>query len=221
MGAKQSTANGGHQSPRARTFSTSSSSDVVSTGTSFNILRAIPGMHVSTAATDRQRARSLSSVPDLQGSTNNHDAISIPATNSGSTGAYDPSGQSESGSNLMHEDSHSNSNAAAAAAGAIALGRVYTATSLPSHIWSLNGKFMIFINFGQCVVVICVTLSHQHDESCKGTCVYSTHMINPFVFKNTFQILRRYYFMVLLMLLVLTFLPFIISNQNNNNAKKK
>lgn len=28
----------------------------------------------------------------------------------------------------------------AAAAGAIALGRVYTATSLPSHIWSLNGK---------------------------------------------------------------------------------
>lgn len=31
---------------------------------------------------------------------------------------------------------------AAATAGAIALGRVYTATSLPSHIWSLNGKFI-------------------------------------------------------------------------------
>lgn len=29
---------------------------------------------------------------------------------------------------------------AAATAGAIALGRVYTATSLPSHIWSLNGE---------------------------------------------------------------------------------
>lgn len=33
---------------------------------------------------------------------------------------------------------------AAATAGAIALGRVYTATSLPSHIWSLNGKFDLF-----------------------------------------------------------------------------
>lgn len=30
---------------------------------------------------------------------------------------------------------------AAATAGAIALGRVYTATSLPSHIWSLNGEY--------------------------------------------------------------------------------
>lgn len=43
---------------------------------------------------------------------------------------------------------------AAATAGAIALGRVYTATSLPSHIWSLNGKFISFgyfiIGFGLC-----------------------------------------------------------------------
>lgn len=31
---------------------------------------------------------------------------------------------------------------AAATAGAIALGRVYTASSLPSHIWSLNGKYL-------------------------------------------------------------------------------
>lgn len=34
---------------------------------------------------------------------------------------------------------------AAATAGAIALGRVYTATSLPSHIWSLNGKFISLV----------------------------------------------------------------------------
>lgn len=34
---------------------------------------------------------------------------------------------------------------AAATAGAIALGRVYTATSLPSHIWSLNGEFLLCI----------------------------------------------------------------------------
>lgn len=69
------------------------------------------GMHTTN---DRQRARSLSSVPDLQASHNNHEAMSIPpnavATQSGS-----------------HEDN------------AIALGR-FTATSLPSHIWSWNGK---------------------------------------------------------------------------------
>lgn len=111
MGAKPSTANSGgagHQSPRARTFSTSSSSDVLATGTGFNLLRAIPGMHVgggegggigcglgingggggggiggsgvgglmssayvgSVGTTnDRQRARSLSAVPDLHGAT--------------------------------------------------------------------------------------------------------------------------------------------------------
>lgn len=34
---------------------------------------------------------------------------------------------------------------AAATAGAIALGRVYTASSLPSHIWSLNGKCLVLI----------------------------------------------------------------------------
>lgn len=71
-----------------------------------------PGMHTTN---DRQRARSLSSVPDLQASHNNHEAMSIPpnavATQSGS-----------------HEDN------------AIALGR-FTATSLPSHIWSWNGKW--------------------------------------------------------------------------------
>lgn len=70
---------------------------------------------------DRQRARSLSSVPDLQASHNNHEAMSIPpnavATQSGS-----------------HEDN------------AIALSR-FTATSLPSHIWSWNGKFRLGFSF--------------------------------------------------------------------------
>lgn len=107
MGAKASTGNGANgtasagpaqhhhhvhsqqhnpQSPRTRTFSSSSSSatEVLPPGgassapTGFSLLRAIPGMHVTTAAAaanqssiDRQRARSLSSVPDLQQSNGN------------------------------------------------------------------------------------------------------------------------------------------------------
>lgn len=100
MGAKTSTANGANgttssgphhqhhvhsqqhnsQSPRTRTFSSSSSSatEVIpggsSTATGFSLLRSIPGMHVTAAnqsTIDRQRARSLSSVPDLQQSNGN------------------------------------------------------------------------------------------------------------------------------------------------------
>lgn len=91
MGAKTSTANtngatgnsGPHlthgsraQSPRTRTFSSSSSSatDVIGGSAAANSsggfsLRAIPGMHLTAAnqsTIDRQRARSLSAVPDLQ-----------------------------------------------------------------------------------------------------------------------------------------------------------
>lgn len=90
MGAKTSTANtngatgnsGPHlahgtraQSPRTRTFSSSSSSatEVITgpgTGNTPGIsFRAIPGMHLNAtnqSTIDRQRARSLSAVPDLQ-----------------------------------------------------------------------------------------------------------------------------------------------------------
>ncbi|KAG7295747.1 hypothetical protein JYU34_020796 [Plutella xylostella] len=62
MGAKASTAGGG-AGERPRTFSTSSSSEVVAGG-GFSLLRALPGL---LPAPDRQRARSLSSVPDLPG----------------------------------------------------------------------------------------------------------------------------------------------------------
>ena len=139
MGAKASTASGGQQSPRARTFSTSSSSDVVSGGTQgFNLLRSIPGMHVTN---DRQRARSLSSVPDLQANHNNHESISIPA--SGSTGPpYDVVTSAS-----PETDSSSNDENPSSAGAQLALGRVYTATSLPSHIWSLNGEFFILYLF--------------------------------------------------------------------------
>lgn len=89
MGAKTSTANtngatgnsGPHlthgsraQSPRTRTFSSSSSSATDVIGGTANSsggfsIRAIPGMHLTAAnqsTIDRQRARSLSAVPDLQ-----------------------------------------------------------------------------------------------------------------------------------------------------------
>lgn len=82
MGIKASTANGGQSSPRARTFSTSSSSDVVSAGAA----------------------------------------------------AYEISSASP------ETDSSSAEENAAASAASLALGRVYAATSLPAHIWSLNGK---------------------------------------------------------------------------------
>jgi len=81
------------------------------------------GMHTTN---DRQRARSLSSVPDLQASHNNHEAMSIPPN--GGSSSYAVATQSGS-----HEDN--------ASVNALALGRVFTATSLPSHIWSWNGKF--------------------------------------------------------------------------------
>ncbi|GLG95218.1 Uncharacterized protein GBIM_02249 [Gryllus bimaculatus] len=123
MGAKASTASGGGTSPRARTFSTSSSSDVVAGGTGFSLLRAIPG----AVSSDRQRARSLSSVPDSHSS---HEAIGIPNSN---VGAYDISESPETDSSSP-EDHVLDSPLAAN----ISLGRVYTAHSLPSHIWSLN-----------------------------------------------------------------------------------
>lgn len=128
MGAKPSSANG-TQSPRTRAFSTSSSSEVVTAPAGFRLLRSLPGMD----STDRQRARSLSSVPDLHGS---REAIAIPATGASfdvSTGAS------------PETDSSSTEEADAAlgsTAASIALGRVYAAHSLPSHIWSLNGKYI-------------------------------------------------------------------------------
>lgn len=121
MGAKASTANGG-QSPRGRTFSTSSSSEVVTSSTGFSLLRTLPGVQVSS---DRQRARSLSSVPDLHAS---HEALAIPST------SYDVS----SGAS-PETDSSSTEEAAGPSSANLALGKVYAA-SLPSHIWSLNSK---------------------------------------------------------------------------------
>lgn len=161
MGAKASTANGtgtngqhhhqNPQSPRTRTFSNSSSStaaEVVAgtaggggSATGFSLLRAIPGMHITAAnqtSIDRQRARSLSSVPDLQ---QNNGGPATSAGNGTTSGmiAFSP-GTSVEATIQQVTMGHGDGDIAAATAGALALGRVYTATSLPSHIWSLNGK---------------------------------------------------------------------------------
>lgn len=122
MGAKASTANNDDSNTRDRTFSTSSGSDVVSGSTGFSLLRSIP----SVVSSDRQRARSLSSVPD------GHDSIGIQST---VEGAYDISESPETDSSSTED--HGLDSPLAANLG---LGRVYTAHSLPSHIWSWNGK---------------------------------------------------------------------------------
>lgn len=166
MGAKTSTANGANggsstgqhhhhhhqhnpQSPRTRTFSTSSSSaaDVVasttaSSTTGFNLLRAIPGMHITAANTstaDRQRARSLSSVPDLQQNNGTATNQSNYLNATGGVMSF-PAGSSVEAAIQQAAIANDSDSIAQATAGALALGRVYTATSLPSHIWSLNGK---------------------------------------------------------------------------------
>lgn len=166
MGAKASTGNGGGSSPRARTFSTSSSSDVVAGGTGFSLLRAIPG----AVSSDRQRARSLSSVPDSHSS---HEAIGIPNSN---VGAYDISESPETDSSSPED------HVMISPLTNISLGRVYAAHSLPSHIWPLNGikcpvcaKFILPDDI-ECHLVMCLTkprLSYNEDvlTDDKGECV--------------------------------------------------
>lgn len=170
MGAKASTA--GNQSPR--TFSNSSSSDVVSgnNATSFNFLRtAINGVDsVSTTGDSRQRARSMSAMPDLD--------IPHPATTSSNVNSSTSNHNNNNVNyhNLHHNHNHhhhhhhhlpqnafsqvlngfphagagahfdlsnspeeSNSHDESGQVHPLGIGRV-VATSLPSHIWSLNGE---------------------------------------------------------------------------------
>ncbi|XP_055846702.1 E3 ubiquitin-protein ligase znrf2 [Episyrphus balteatus] len=254
MGAKASTpANSGHQSPRTRTFSSSSSTEVTTSNTSppgntagFNVLRALPGIQVPQ--NDRQRARSLSSVPDLHqsgggggvvGNNNNghnhhhhhhhhphlvgHNDRStlINRGGSSSTAVVVSSGTSSTtvgpGDRIIYGghsillnggtttggaisleqveeagivDGIAASVAAAASASNSAMGRVYTATSLPSHIWSLNGikcpvcsKFVLPDDI-ECHLVMCLTkprLSYNEDvlTDAKGECVICLEELNP------------------------------------------
>lgn len=141
MGAKAST-NNGNQSPR--TFSNSSSSDVVSSNnpTSFNFLRAIHGVEVANDS--RQRARR--SVPDMETSHRHTNAYS------NNSGPVDVNGFQNSGAGVgphfdisqAHIDDDGNqdeNNSMMQGINALGLGRVYTA-SMPSHIWSINGNYI-------------------------------------------------------------------------------
>ncbi|KAL1129295.1 hypothetical protein AAG570_013824 [Ranatra chinensis] len=117
MGAKASTANG-DEAAGQRTFGQE-------TGT--GLLRALPGV---LSGQDRQRARSLSSVQD-------ETAGGHPA--SGADAGFDisESVETDTSSNGEHLDSPLPAN--------ISLGRVYTAHSLPSRIFSWNGEYSIVI----------------------------------------------------------------------------
>ena len=144
MGAKASTA--GNQSP-PRTFSNSSSSDVVSAGNnaSFNFLRAINGVETGDS---RQRARSMSVMPnsDIHSTTssnhnNNYNVHHHHLHQNAFSQPYQVlNGFAGAGAHfdLSNSPEESNSNEESQVH-PLGIGRV-VATSLPSHIWSLNGE---------------------------------------------------------------------------------
>uniref|UniRef100_A0A0A1WNA2 E3 ubiquitin-protein ligase ZNRF1 n=1 Tax=Zeugodacus cucurbitae TaxID=28588 RepID=A0A0A1WNA2_ZEUCU len=284
MGAKASTPTASGQSPRSRTFSSSSTgtdaaqvagNSSADGGQGFNLLRTLPSLqvqhHVQSSSIDRQRARSLSSVPDIHnqqhgnshascvaagphthpavGTSSSNNTFSVTsqthataATNylqhphyplggdvmgTGSIRVSVPvssssfhdntlmlNGGGNGGGNggrgmvsaphshtLNFEDlqdvSATGTNfvesialAASSSSGASGIGRVYTATSLPSHIWSFNGikcpvcnKFVLPDDI-ECHLVMCLTkprLSYNEDvlSDAKGECVICLEDLNP------------------------------------------
>ncbi|XP_053950545.1 E3 ubiquitin-protein ligase ZNRF1 [Anastrepha obliqua] len=288
MGAKASTPTASGQSPRSRTFSSSSTgTDAAQTasnsglgsastgadgGQGFNLLRTLPSLqvqhHVQNSSIDRQRARSLSSVPDIHnqqhgtsntscvvGGPHTHPAVST-APSSNAFGLSSQAHSSAAANYLQHQhyplggdgsirmsvpvsssSFHDNSLmlnggsggglsaggrglvsgphshtlnfeelqdasaaganfvesialAASSSSGASGIGRVYTATSLPSHIWSFNGikcpvcnKFVLPDDI-ECHLVMCLTkprLSYNEDvlSDAKGECVICLEDLNP------------------------------------------
>ncbi|XP_017139642.1 E3 ubiquitin-protein ligase znrf2 [Drosophila miranda] len=262
MGQKASTpATSGQQSPRSRTFSSSSTgaadtsppggdSGAVGSrhvvggdgGQGINLLRTLPGLQVyhnqNSTSIDRQRARSLSSVPDIQqqqqqqqqqgsitssgssphahthnthpphtgvavsvalsanpANSNSNNSFSAAANNNGtSTQSYMPQrrtlGDSIRDMGLTGGTIAESIALAASATSANGIGRVYTATSLPSHIWSFNGikcpvcnKFVLPDDI-ECHLVMCLTkprLSYNEDllTDAKGECVICLEDLSP------------------------------------------
>ncbi|KAH8420236.1 hypothetical protein KR009_007940 [Drosophila setifemur] len=273
MGQKASTpATSGQQSPRSRTFSSSSTgaADPSSpaaqnaaaaanrsggdSGQGFNLLRTLPGLQVysnhssqNSTSVDRQRARSLSSVPDIQQQTaqqqqgsitssgssphahthaghpahlqpphlqpHPHAHTAVAVTVSANANANSNTGFPSAGNNngsatqsymqprrtlgdSIRDMTMTGSNIAesialaASATSANGIGRVYTATSLPSHIWSFNGikcpvcnKFVLPDDI-ECHLVMCLTkprLSYNEDvlSDAKGECVICLEDLSP------------------------------------------
>lgn len=168
MGAKASTA-AGNQSQSPRTFSNSSSSDVVSAGnnaTSFNFLRAINGVD-SVSENSRQRARSMSAMPDIHQASSSSSSTTHHHNNNNNihnhhyhqhlpqnafshvqqhnsqpyevaNGCF-PHAGAGAHFDLSNSPEESNSHDESSQMHPLGIGRV-VATSLPSHIWSLNGE---------------------------------------------------------------------------------
>ncbi|KAH8322336.1 hypothetical protein KR067_002837 [Drosophila pandora] len=268
MGQKASTpATSGQQSPRSRTFSSSSTGAAEPTapnvttsrsgggstntstggdaGQGFNLLRTLPGLQVyhnqNSTSVDRQRARSLSSVPDIQqqqqaaqqqgsltssGSSphahthgghpahqhlqphpHGHTAVAVTVSGSANSNYGFPAAGNNNGSatqsymqqrrtlgDSIRDITGSNiAESIALAASATSgneIGRVYTATSLPSHIWSFNGikcpvcnKFVLPDDI-ECHLVMCLTkprLSYNEDvlSDAKGECVICLEDLSP------------------------------------------
>ncbi|KAJ1529650.1 hypothetical protein ONE63_006413 [Megalurothrips usitatus] len=203
MGAKASTANGdgvghghgpGGPSTRTRTFSASSSTEA-----SVGVGVGPAGLSFLRVHSDRQRerARSLSSVPSLDNNAAmaapmGHDVLhglAMPGmpmahhhhgVGTMGTAVYDISESAESDSSSLshsHED-----HGVSLALDSLSLGRVYAAHSLPTNIWSLNGikcpvcsKFVLSDDI-ECHIVMCLTkprLSYNEDvlTDDKGECV--------------------------------------------------
>ncbi|KAI8035207.1 hypothetical protein M5D96_012018 [Drosophila gunungcola] len=267
MGQKASTpATSGQQSPRSRTFSSSSTGAADHTaqptthpgqnrggggggpndaGQGFNLLRTLPGLQVysnhnqNSTSIDRQRARSLSSVPDIQqqaaqqqqvgsitssGSSphshphaaHGHPAVGVSVSanaanaNSNSNSSFPAAGNNNGSAtqpymqqrrtlgDSIRDMSMTGSNIAesialaASATSANGIGRVYTATSLPSHIWSFNGKGIkcpvcnkfVLPDDIECHLVMCLTkprLSYNEDvlSDAKGECVICLEDLSP------------------------------------------
>ncbi|KAH8400116.1 hypothetical protein KR215_007650 [Drosophila sulfurigaster] len=288
MGQKASTpATSGQQSPRSRTFSSSSTGATHTTaaslaaatadtsattgggaavgnrgvgdaGQGFNLLRTLPGLQVyhhqqqqqqqlqlqqqqqhnnqqNSTSIDRQRARSLSSVPDIQqqqqqhqqqqqqqqqllqqqqqqqGSTtypHTHPAVSV-SVSANSNSSFPAAGNNNRSlattQSLMQRQALNHSirdmsmtganiiesiTLASSTTSANGIGRVYTATSLPSHIWSFNGikcpvcnKFVLPDDI-ECHLVMCLTkprLSYNEDTlmDAKGECVICLEDLSP------------------------------------------
>jgi len=130
MGAKASTANGddsGASHGDHRSFSSGNGPDSVQTASNpgFSILRSLP----SAVANDRQRARSLSGVP------NGHDNSNSTSPRFDITDVLEADSSSNDDQNLDSPTVTAN----------ISLGRVYSAHSLPAHIWPFNGMYFFLL----------------------------------------------------------------------------
>ncbi|XP_072753867.1 uncharacterized protein [Anoplolepis gracilipes] len=172
MGAKASTV---AQSASGNGQSSTGANE--STMQGFSMLRSLPGgvsmlqhqhqqanqsQNTRVSGDSRQRARSLSSVPDLSSSEQAGLSTSVGVGVSQALGLGLPQ--------LDSDDTDEES------------GRVYAAHSLPSHIWSLNGlkcpvcsKFILPDDI-ECHLVMCLTkprLSYNEDvlTDGKGECV--------------------------------------------------